>query len=952
MRGLSLLCLALCSLAAREAAIPSGASGQLQFTLYRPAAFGSAVLMADLDPAVFAEIISGSAFSAMGDAAGYVSIDKLHVEVHVWSRLKGIGRVARQPIVVVNARTLPGLANGTRVVVNAQIAASDSTIGTALSPVAFDTDAVTVTGMLSISNVRPDSISTIRVHGTGFGSGTSVEIQGAVVSGVNVISETDIAVTLGGAAEMVGKRVRVRNADGSTVDFYPSASVGAPDAANRLPIFPLQQLRYATADYIRLLSGTVFLHNSTESTVDAQVVATGTLRDVLQVTSVSLRPGESWSGVTTDLGAYASSSYLYVYTSAPLLMLQLMHVNSIYSNPGVYDYAAPLSQVEAPLLAFDDPAQSVSWIWPTGTVLPEPRTVQFTGAVGLPNFTFQLAKSGGDWFTASTSSNVVCLKYDNCAANEVTVRADPSGLAPGIYRGTVTITPTATEILPDVFPMVIPVALTVTASPSAKTTVGYMIFTQPGGILTQTETVRSDIVPGAFTVSVLTGGDGNWLTATPGSGTSPAAVTVTANPAGLAPGTYSGHVVIQGSGNAQIIETLLFVYSGLRLQTDDIYLRFGGSGTQVVSVRPDCQVSGCRATLPTSVPFTASQTTNSIDSWLSVTTGSDRIIVRTFAEGLKPGNYTGSVTVRSPDLPGPMEIPVVLTVPDVRAPALQASPASVHLSGVPGGVGSGSYVCVSSGFTPTSYTARALTKDGGDWLRVDLLKALTNTCGLTVSADPSELQTGLYTGEVIVNATGQTLSVPVALRVVEASPTSPVIGAVVNAASMRTGSVSAGEIVTIFGSGLGSNVLLDGVSAQLLYVSDQQINAVIPPATQGHTAIKLNVGSASWTVPVTSAAPGVFRVLNQDNTLNSASNPAARGSVIQIFGTGFNSEHTTVTLGGKPAQTLFAGQAPGAVAGLFQINVTLPVHVSFGDAVPLLIQASSVTTEVSVAIAN
>ena len=61
--------------------------------------------------------------------------------------------------------------------------------------------------------------------------------------------------------------------------------------------------------------------------------------------------------------------------------------------------------------------------------------------------------------------------------------------------------------------------------------------------------------------------------------------------------------------------------------------------------------------------------------------------------------------------------------------------------------------------------------------------------------------------------------------------------------------------------------------------------------------VELNgVRSLPWGIPVAGSAPGIFTidgsgrgraaVLNQDNTLNLPSNPADRGSVVQIFATG------------------------------------------------------------------
>lgn len=124
------------------------------------------------------------------------------------------------------------------------------------------------------------------------------------------------------------------------------------------------------------------------------------------------------------------------------------------------------------------------------------------------------------------------------------------------------------------------------------------------------------------------------------------------------------------------------------------------------------------------------------------------------------------------------------------------------------------------------------------------------------------------------------------------------------------------------------------------------------------------------TLTLTDSAPGIFTalgsgtgqgsILNQDGSVNSASNPAAPGSIISIFGTGegvispqlstgnlvlstpypFPADHASVTIGGVAAQVVYAGEAPTLPAGIFQINAQIPpgtpsgnvpVSVSFGS---------------------
>jgi uncharacterized protein (TIGR03437 family) len=206
---------------------------------------------------------------------------------------------------------------------------------------------------------------------------------------------------------------------------------------------------------------------------------------------------------------------------------------------------------------------------------------------------------------------------------------------------------------------------------------------------------------------------------------------------------------------------------------------------------------------------------------------------------------------------------------------------------------------------------------------------------------------------------------------------SAVISSVVSSASYLEGAVSPGELVTIFGANLGpasegqaeldgdsvskniqgTQVMIGGVASPLLYSSSTQINTIVPFGVSGTTTqvdvVYQGQITASVTVPVEAASPALFSVLgngggqgailNQNGTVNSQSNPAARGSVVSLFATGAGLTMPTsvdglltsapypmpilpvsVTITGQPAQVTYAGAAPGLVAGVLQINVVVP----------------------------
>jgi uncharacterized protein (TIGR03437 family) len=172
--------------------------------------------------------------------------------------------------------------------------------------------------------------------------------------------------------------------------------------------------------------------------------------------------------------------------------------------------------------------------------------------------------------------------------------------------------------------------------------------------------------------------------------------------------------------------------------------------------------------------------------------------------------------------------------------------------------------------------------------------------------------------------------------------------AVVNGATWSSGPVAPREIVTIYGSGFGTSpsVQFDGVSADLLFAGPEQINAMVPDSVAGRSATQLRVVvngrvALDQTLTVAELSPGLFTLnstgrdqvaaLNQTNRVNTPSDPAAKGSVVALFGTGGSSFRTvSVAIGGQDARVLYAGNAPEAVSGLMQVNAVIPESVAPG----------------------
>src|ERR1017187_4635756 len=148
------------------------------------------------------------------------------------------------------------------------------------------------------------------------------------------------------------------------------------------------------------------------------------------------------------------------------------------------------------------------------------------------------------------------------------------------------------------------------------------------------------------------------------------------------------------------------------------------------------------------------------------------------------------------------------------------------------------------------------------------------------------------------------------------------VTAVANVASYANGPISPGEMVVIFGSGMGPpsvvgfqldqqgriantlsqvQVFFDGSPAPLIYVSAKQISAMVPYGITGKASTQIQVvyqgsTSDSFQKPITPSAPGIFTadssgqgqaaMTNAAGSYNTSSNPATPGSYVTLYLTG------------------------------------------------------------------
>lgn len=502
--------------------------------------------------------------------------------------------------------------------------------------------------------------------------------------------------------------------------------------------------------------------------------------------------------------------------------------------------------------------------------------------------------------------------------------------------------------------------------------------------------------PASFTVIVS---GASWLTVTPESGKTNATLKASVNPTSLAVGTYSGTVVLTPAGGTALnVPVTLLVKaqpSSLTVTPATVTTSYTRGGSTLAPVALTLSGNGALLTF-TVVVSGAPWIKASPASGIIFPAFSSQVALTLDPAGLDPGVYKGTVTINAPGAANKTQtVDVNLTV-NPGAPTLTSM--------------------FPAGITQSS-AATVVTLTGTNFYKGTIVAAGSTTVAATILG-PTSLQATLPASLLAtagnVNLTvsnpnpGGGVSTPSAFAVY---PPGPRIGGIVNAASYVNGPVAPGEMVSLFGTGLGPDTVtpfappaagqpidtsLAGVSvtfgttpAPLIFVSATQIAAMIPYGLTGTTVavtVQYNAASsAAYNVTLATSAPGLFTLgaggtgqgavfnVNEttgEYTLNSETNTVVKGGLIVLYGTGagvttpggsdgaistsntaFTAPAATVQANGADATVLYFGPAPGLVDGVFQMNVRLPATMTAGRAIPLIVTIAGQSSQAGVTIA-
>ncbi len=556
---------------------------------------------------------------------------------------------------------------------------------------------------------------------------------------------------------------------------------------------------------------------------------------------------------------------------------------------------------------------SLTFNYQVGGSTPAAQNISINGSSAIAFSAAAATSSGGSWLSVSPTSGTT-----NASAS---VSVNPASLAPGTYNGTVTVTSAAASNSPQT----VAVTLNVTAAPTLSVSPSQLSFNYLiGAANPASQSVSVAASPTTPPVSFTAAASGGaWLSVTPTSGSTAATVSVSVNPAGLAPGTYNGTVTVTAASTSNSPQTVAvsLTVTAPTLTVAPAQLSFG---FQVGGSNPAAQMVNVTANSATAYTAAASG-----GAWLSVTPGSGTtdgaLSVSVDPTGLAAGTYNGTVTVTAPTAGNsPQAIPVVLTVS--AAPVLTVSPSQLTFNFQSGGANPPSQMLNITGSAPLAYNVAA---SGGAWLSVT--PASGNTPGsATVSVNPAGLSPGSYNGTINITSGGAGNS-PQTVAVTLVVSSAPTISASPSALTFNYqvgGSNPAPQNVSVGGSSATAFTATASGGAWL---------SVSPGSgtTDGTVSVSANPsglapGTYNGTVTIAAAAAGnspqVVAVTLVVTAASFTASPAQLSFTYQLGGT--NPPSQSVSVSSATASQFSVSAAGGPWISATPANGTTPATVS------------------------
>ncbi len=529
----------------------------------------------------------------------------------------------------------------------------------------------------------------------------------------------------------------------------------------------------------------------------------------------------------------------------------------------------------------------LNFIAQSGGLPPASQTFNITSSDSspVPLILTTSTTDGGKWLSTSPNSGTTPLQGVVVTINQV-------GLAPGNYTGTITATASG---IASASTQTITVNLTVstqayTAAPGSLTFAQAVNGAAPPS---QTVQIASATAGSTFQVSAIS--TNNWLSVTQSTTLTPGTLTVNANGATLAPGTYQGQISVIGSAGQSLIPVTLTISNTPPLVLAPTTLTFNFQTGGAVPAAQGIAVT----TAGTALNFTTSAATSSGGSWLAVNQASAttpaQLSITVNPSGLAAGTYNGTVTLTPSGAgAGPAAVATVTLV--VTAPAPPSVTGFVNAASyAPGPAVPGMIVTLfGTGMGPSNVVSANVV--GG------FFESRVSDTRVLFDGNPAPM---IYTSAGQIAAI-----VPYALYG-RLSTTVQVeyLGVKSNSLVLRVDNALPG-LFSANASGRGGGAILN---------QDTSLNTAANPATKGQ-AIVLYATGEGQTTPI-----GIDgKIIGID----------LRKSLLPV----------TVKVGGVDCTVEYAGSAPGLVSGVFQVNVRLNNSVPSGN-VPVVLQVGSIFSQ-------
>ena len=723
-------------------------------------------------------------------------------------------------------------------------------------------------------------------------SATNILVSSVALTGADVAQ--DITISNGAAGTITGLKVsEIRYPEGSATQWL-SAALSAPTAtASQASLLKLTSAVAGLAP--GTYAATVIISSDATTIVPASVNVTFIVADAptieLSATTASFSATSGGSTpaptlITVRSGSAAQTTGLTTrltyneaqvgWLTATLDSTSTSTALRLQASPGVRPAGTYTATVT---VAAANPAIAARTIPVTFTVGGQPRidpgisTVDFGATTGGANPSTQTVTivNGGAGTLAGLASAITygtgatgwltATLNTTTAPATLSLSATTGALTTGTYAATVRVSATNASNTPTD----VTVRFTVASVPTIVLSTATATFAagaggaSPGASTVSVSSGNAATLSGLTTSIAYTTGAG-WLTATLGTTTAPATITLQATTGALAAGTYTARVSVASpvAGNSpRVVDVTFNVSAGPVIAVSPTSLTFASSTTTTPAAQTVAVTNsggGALTGLAAAVEYTGTGATGWLSASLSATTAPATLTVTAARGSLAAGTYTANVRLTS-TVAGVAPTLVAVSYTIGQAPSIALSATSRSFAAVVGSadpaaqtvtVGNGGGGTLSGMSAVISYGA------GSGWLSA-VLNTTTAPATLTLTAARGALLTGTYTATVTVAsavATNSPQTVTVTMTV-----TAPAIALNQNTRAANIGQGNGATVVTpvsISNAGDGS---LTGLTATVTYVSG--------PSTGWVTAATLNTTTApaTVTISVSAGSPATMRAV-------------------------------------------------------------------------------------------